>query len=135
MIALWDVRNRKCIRVPSCDLWDEELLLEERERQRARDAPNPGQAPVIPQAARAPVPVEPDVLDWDQGDEEALAWGQGDEDADIDTDDYFDDLYSEEPLGTFGGAYADDDESTSQEDHHGVSHGDRNLTWMLDEGI
>ena len=127
MIALWDVRNRKCIRVPSCDLWDEELLLEERERQRARDAPNPGQAPVIPQAARAPVPVEPDVLDWDQGDEEAL---------DSDSDDYPLNGDDFPPLDDdFLGEYSDDDESTSEEDHHGVSHGDRNLTWMLDEGI
>ena len=35
--ALWDVPNRRCSRVPSCELWDEELLLEERERQREQE--------------------------------------------------------------------------------------------------
>ena len=37
-IALWDVQNQRCTRVPSCDLWNEEMLLEERERRREREA-------------------------------------------------------------------------------------------------
>lgn len=32
--ALWDIRNTRCTREPSCDLWDEAMLLEERERNR-----------------------------------------------------------------------------------------------------
>ncbi|KAI0747012.1 hypothetical protein C8Q80DRAFT_812908 [Daedaleopsis nitida] len=35
--SLWDVRRSQCSREPSCELWDEELLLEERERQRERE--------------------------------------------------------------------------------------------------
>ncbi|KAI0371250.1 hypothetical protein BV20DRAFT_965420 [Pilatotrama ljubarskyi] len=35
--SLWDVRNKRCSREPSCDLWDDDMLLEERERQRERD--------------------------------------------------------------------------------------------------
>ncbi|KAH9849628.1 hypothetical protein C2E23DRAFT_355417 [Lenzites betulinus] len=41
--SIWDIRNKRCSRVPSCDLWDENMLLEERERereaQRARNQP------------------------------------------------------------------------------------------------
>ncbi|KAI0336752.1 hypothetical protein GY45DRAFT_1315385 [Cubamyces sp. BRFM 1775] len=36
--SLWDVRNRRCSREPSCDLWDEEMLLEQREREREQAA-------------------------------------------------------------------------------------------------
>ncbi|RDX54728.1 hypothetical protein OH76DRAFT_1398118 [Lentinus brumalis] len=35
--ALWDVQPNRCSRVPSCDLWDEQLLLEERERMREEE--------------------------------------------------------------------------------------------------
>ncbi|RPD65724.1 hypothetical protein L226DRAFT_501257 [Lentinus tigrinus ALCF2SS1-7] len=35
--ALWDVEPNRCSRVPSCDLWDEQLLLEERERIREEE--------------------------------------------------------------------------------------------------
>ncbi|KAI0765331.1 hypothetical protein C8Q74DRAFT_1287700 [Fomes fomentarius] len=35
--ALWNAREGRCSRKPSCELWDEELLLEERERQRERE--------------------------------------------------------------------------------------------------
>lgn len=35
--ALWNVKQNRCSRVPSCELWDEELLLEERERERERE--------------------------------------------------------------------------------------------------
>ncbi|KAI0827131.1 hypothetical protein BC628DRAFT_1409914 [Trametes gibbosa] len=32
--SIWDVQNKRCSRVPSCELWDEDMLLEERERMR-----------------------------------------------------------------------------------------------------
>ncbi|KAI0702061.1 hypothetical protein C8T65DRAFT_719286 [Cerioporus squamosus] len=32
--ALWDVQHNRCSRVPTCELWDEQLLLEEREQER-----------------------------------------------------------------------------------------------------
>lgn len=38
-IALWDVRRKRCTRNPACELWDEDMLLEERERQRERRQP------------------------------------------------------------------------------------------------
>lgn len=45
--AKWDVAKTRCTRVPSCDLWDEDMLLEQRERdrERARAARRPVQAP------------------------------------------------------------------------------------------
>ncbi|TCD68696.1 hypothetical protein EIP91_009980 [Steccherinum ochraceum] len=62
--SLWDVKNTKCLRVPSCDLWDENMLLEERERERdqrrgggQRAAPAPRvahHAPPPPYFAHAP---------------------------------------------------------------------------------
>lgn len=40
--ALWDTVNRRCSRVPSCELWDEDMLLEANERRREleQDPPN-----------------------------------------------------------------------------------------------
>ncbi|KAI0766295.1 hypothetical protein BC629DRAFT_1596450 [Irpex lacteus] len=32
--AKWDIKQGKCTRIPSCELWDEEMLLEEQERRR-----------------------------------------------------------------------------------------------------
>ncbi|KAI0777234.1 hypothetical protein BD413DRAFT_601706 [Trametes elegans] len=32
--SLWDVRKKRCSRNPSCELWDDDMLLEERERER-----------------------------------------------------------------------------------------------------
>lgn len=73
MLALWDVRRKRCIRNPACDLWDEEMLLEERERERERrqgrvaaavrpvarmfapheELPPPYEAPPVPPVRRA----------------------------------------------------------------------------------
>ncbi|KAK7683547.1 hypothetical protein QCA50_013382 [Cerrena zonata] len=49
--SLWDTRRQRCTLVPSCELWDDEMLLEERERNRERQARV--LAPV-PQAAPPP---------------------------------------------------------------------------------
>lgn len=62
-IAKWDVEKVRCTRVPACDLWDEEMLLEERERHRAgvvRDIPGRAQ-PIRERLANLPVyrPPEP----------------------------------------------------------------------------
>jgi hypothetical protein len=35
--ANWDIPNVRCERNPSCELWDEEMLLEEQEREREQD--------------------------------------------------------------------------------------------------
>ncbi|KAF9819392.1 hypothetical protein IEO21_02135 [Rhodonia placenta] len=71
--SLWDVRRKRCIRNPACDLWDEEMLLEERERERERrqgrvaaavrpvarmfapheELPPPYEAPPVPPVRRA----------------------------------------------------------------------------------
>jgi len=37
--SLWDIENSRCTRNPSCDLWDEEMLLELRERDRDAQPP------------------------------------------------------------------------------------------------
>ncbi|EJF63850.1 hypothetical protein DICSQDRAFT_160351 [Dichomitus squalens LYAD-421 SS1] len=57
--AIWDVRKGSCSRRPSCDLWDEDMLLEERERQREREQGrrNRGRAPVVVVAPPAPPPL------------------------------------------------------------------------------
>lgn len=41
--ALWDKSNSRCTREPSCELWTEEMLLEERERHRDQAAQRVGQ--------------------------------------------------------------------------------------------
>ncbi|CDO75745.1 hypothetical protein BN946_scf184921.g21 [Trametes cinnabarina] len=51
--ALWDVQRKLCSREPSCDLWDENMLLEERERERERAAPPP-RDPVLPNVGFLP---------------------------------------------------------------------------------
>ncbi|CAL1708947.1 unnamed protein product [Somion occarium] len=69
--SLWDKKGQKCTRNPSCELWDEEMLLEERERRREREAqgrqafrlpqappPYVAHAPVVQFGARAPT------FDW-----------------------------------------------------------------------
>ncbi|KAI0084695.1 hypothetical protein BDY19DRAFT_969625 [Irpex rosettiformis] len=44
--AKWDTEEYQCTRVPSCDTWDEDMLLEEQERRReAAPAPPPRQEP------------------------------------------------------------------------------------------
>ncbi|KAH7882297.1 hypothetical protein F5I97DRAFT_1817067 [Phlebopus sp. FC_14] len=52
----WDVRARKCTRKPSCDLWDEDMLLEDRERQRVAELERQQGLPVLRhvQAAQPP---------------------------------------------------------------------------------
>ncbi|KAI0659334.1 hypothetical protein C8Q70DRAFT_987272 [Cubamyces menziesii] len=35
--SLWDIPNKRCSREPSCDLWDEDMLLEQRERDREHE--------------------------------------------------------------------------------------------------
>ncbi|KAL7284060.1 hypothetical protein ACG7TL_001337 [Trametes sanguinea] len=68
--SLWDVRNKQCSREPSCELWDETMLLEERERERERAGAYRGIQPVAPPARHAapPRPVAPrrrgQSLDW-----------------------------------------------------------------------
>ncbi|THH30196.1 hypothetical protein EUX98_g3975 [Antrodiella citrinella] len=47
--SLWDIKKARCTRVPSCELWDEEMLLAERERNRdARAGPQPARRVVQP---------------------------------------------------------------------------------------
>ncbi|PCH44865.1 hypothetical protein WOLCODRAFT_78291 [Wolfiporia cocos MD-104 SS10] len=52
--SLWDIQRKSCTRDPPCELWDENMLLEERERQRELEHERV-QAPVAdlrdPQAA------------------------------------------------------------------------------------
>ncbi|OSD08736.1 hypothetical protein PYCCODRAFT_1455722 [Trametes coccinea BRFM310] len=68
--SLWDVRNKQCSREPSCELWDETMLLEERERERERAGAYRGIQPVAPPARHAAParPVAPrrrgQSLDW-----------------------------------------------------------------------
>ncbi|KAI0066084.1 hypothetical protein BV25DRAFT_1868368 [Artomyces pyxidatus] len=53
--SMWDKRRARCTSNPACSLWDEDMLLEERERERLRRAPaNPGPAA----AARQLLPFE-----------------------------------------------------------------------------
>lgn len=54
-IALWDTRRQKCTSDPACELWDEMMLLDTRERERevaanrvAQAAPRPGPARIAP---------------------------------------------------------------------------------------
>ena len=56
--ALWDRMSSKCTRKPSCDLWDENMLLEERERARAvvRERQQQLHHPVPVQALEPPPP-------------------------------------------------------------------------------
>ncbi|KAH7926264.1 hypothetical protein BV22DRAFT_1009547 [Leucogyrophana mollusca] len=55
--SLWDKVNTRCTRVPSCELWDEENLLEQRERERQRQADNNQRQQLVqPQPAPAPPP-------------------------------------------------------------------------------
>ena len=35
--ALWDIKKGLCSREPSCELWDDDMLLEQRERARERE--------------------------------------------------------------------------------------------------
>ncbi|KAM5533573.1 hypothetical protein V8D89_012789 [Ganoderma adspersum] len=58
--ALWDVQEGICSRRPSCDLWDENMLLEarERERERQQGRRNPERAPVVVAAPAPPPPYE-----------------------------------------------------------------------------
>ncbi|KAI0766296.1 hypothetical protein BC629DRAFT_1596451 [Irpex lacteus] len=42
--AKWDTKKYKCTRVPSCETWDEEMLLEEEERRREAER-GPARAP------------------------------------------------------------------------------------------
>ncbi|KZT28083.1 hypothetical protein NEOLEDRAFT_1161274 [Neolentinus lepideus HHB14362 ss-1] len=50
--SLWGIQARRCTRDPPCELWDDEMLLEERERERqAHQEPAP--------AFAAPRPIEP----------------------------------------------------------------------------
>lgn len=83
--ALWNAREGRCSRKPSCELWDEELLLEERERQRERDhqarvrgqvqnravAPAPARFdPLPPPPPYRPIAVDDDIpdLSWMEDD-------------------------------------------------------------------
>ncbi|KAH8101927.1 hypothetical protein BXZ70DRAFT_932499 [Cristinia sonorae] len=76
--SLWDVKASRCTRTPSCELWDEDMLLEERERRREAQAnvrappppppPPAQQAPPPPYVPNAPLfqhyPVRYDQFDW-----------------------------------------------------------------------
>lgn len=78
LLALWDVRRQRCTRNPACDLWDEEMLLEERERERdhrqdrvarmfapREESPPPYEAPPVPPVGHE----EPDDHGTDGGDD------------------------------------------------------------------
>lgn len=52
--ADWDIPNVRCERNPSCELWDEEMLLQRQERERERDRER---APPPPDQRRAIQPV------------------------------------------------------------------------------
>ncbi|KAH7882296.1 hypothetical protein F5I97DRAFT_1817136 [Phlebopus sp. FC_14] len=56
----WNVRDGKCTRKPSCDLWDEHMLLEERERRRVADLERLQGRPAMQrvQAAQPPPPYQ-----------------------------------------------------------------------------
>ncbi|KAI1798029.1 hypothetical protein LXA43DRAFT_1106215 [Ganoderma leucocontextum] len=58
--ALWDIQKSMCSSKPSCELWDESMLLEARERQRERDQArrNPGRVPAVAAAPPPPPPYE-----------------------------------------------------------------------------
>lgn len=79
--AIWDVRNKRCSREPSCDLWDDEMLLEERERAREREqaARQPprahlGRAVAMPPAPAPYVPLPVYVPPLRVADDEELSW-------------------------------------------------------------
>ena len=59
--APWDRFASKCTRQPSCDLWDENMLLEERERARVAERGRQQQLrhPVPVQALEPPPPYRP----------------------------------------------------------------------------
>lgn len=59
--SLWDRFASKCTRQPSCDLWDENMLLEERERARVAERGRQQQLrhPVPVQALEPPPPYRP----------------------------------------------------------------------------
>ncbi|KAI0053773.1 hypothetical protein FA95DRAFT_1586011 [Auriscalpium vulgare] len=70
--SLWDKKRAKCTSDPSCLLWDEDMLLEQRERRRQQ---NDGPAAVAPrepvqrlQPAEAPPPYQPQQVhgNWQQ---------------------------------------------------------------------
>ena len=59
LIALWDTKKQKCTSNPACELWDEMMLLNSREREREAIAnraaqPVPRPAPVVGGAPRFP---------------------------------------------------------------------------------
>lgn len=54
LIALWDIKRQKCTSDPACELWDEMMLLDTREREReANRAARPAARPAV---RAAPVP-------------------------------------------------------------------------------
>ncbi|KAF9652364.1 hypothetical protein BDM02DRAFT_3089237 [Thelephora ganbajun] len=56
----WDVKRQRCTSNPACELWDETMLLDTREREREAIANRVAQAAVRPApAVRPPAPVPP----------------------------------------------------------------------------
>ncbi|KIM74131.1 hypothetical protein PILCRDRAFT_828552 [Piloderma croceum F 1598] len=56
----WDIKKGRCTRNPSCELWDEEMLLEIRERERERQhAQQPQGQPAPPVIPLQPGPLVP----------------------------------------------------------------------------
>ncbi|KAI0360484.1 hypothetical protein OH77DRAFT_1501240 [Trametes cingulata] len=72
--SLWDVRNKRCSREPSCDLWDDEMLLEERERERERQREARRPRPAGPPPAYAVGPLVPRPAVRLQGGNADLSW-------------------------------------------------------------
>ncbi|KAL4073615.1 hypothetical protein J3A83DRAFT_4357612 [Scleroderma citrinum] len=76
--ALWDRKTSRCTRSPSCDLWDENMLLEERERERVavRERQQQLRHPVPVQGLEPPPPYRQQAAPIAVDDEEAndLEW-------------------------------------------------------------
>ena len=52
-VALWDTKKQRCTSNPACELWDETMLLDTREREREAVANRVAQAAARPAPARA----------------------------------------------------------------------------------
>lgn len=72
-VAPWDHAKGRCPREPNCELWDEQMLLEERERDRQNNAqirvPTPDLQPLIPEEVvrppiQPPPPYRPVATEW-----------------------------------------------------------------------
>jgi hypothetical protein len=51
LVALWDTKRQKCTSNPACELWDEMMLLDTREREREANANRVAQAAARPAPA------------------------------------------------------------------------------------